>query len=323
MPTKEVDPLAELLLNTSSIFYQDRKPVVRELARCVDPSLPLLSFHNALGLDDSDGSDTYEDGGPKMSSKTTGLVASAAALGAIVLGIAAFFGHKYAMKKRAEARHSQHSGEDEGGIDRHSNTSSFGGLGPGAESPSRPPVMDRDRLNSDYYGAPSDYPVTERPFSNLLASMAPVSSSLNTSLPTAYRQSGSSQFAGSSPSALPTSRPAEPSGLNTVRSGSGSSVQSEMLGTRRRQSSMEIPIRPSWWKHASQWNDPSAPVHPDRDSEYIDPMPATGRVVTFDRPYTVSSSYSGTSLARTDGRRRSKGISNISSPYLQDNSLML
>lgn len=283
-----------------------------------------------------------------MSNKKTAIVASAAALGAIVLGVGGFFGSRYALRKRAEARHSQQTGmEDDDGNDAPTFDGTSDSVQPGYK-PLMVPPLQNNMQNSDLQPDPnqfsqrrqmpseiasmSDYPVTERHMTDDFYNHTPATT-LPPTMPLPEPPAGYS----SSPPPLPSSaafrttqgtrmpESVPESYLDTFRSGSGSSVQSDMLDTRRRQSSMDLNIRNSWWKHASQWNDPGVVDSgiPD-DVTVTEVQPNTGRVVTFERPYSGSSTYSTLRDFRNrSSRGKSRGPSKISAPYLQDNSLML
>lgn len=335
MPTNKVDHLAALLVNTSSVFYTQGKPITKQLSTCIDPSLPLLSLQNSLGLEASGAApaETGEAQGDKgkMSNKQTAFVASAAALGAIVLAIGAFFGSRYAMKKRAS------SGESLQGSRNSGSGSSFSSRRPYRNVPSYDDIsapMDRVSLprDSQYYGSQSDYPATERDMMrDSFDSRAPPTSLPDA--PSVYRRSMNSERTN------PLARngessyyPTERSFARTGPSGSGSSVQSEILGSQR--ASMEIPIRDTWWKHASQWNDPTGGGDPMRGySVMSDPVPESGRIVTLgSRPFSAStystlrtpaSSGYGNPFGPTTPFGNNNKPSKISAPYLQDNSLML
>lgn len=170
MPTKKVDYLAALLVNRSSELYQSDSPIIKQLAGCIDPSLPVLSLQNSLGLDPSDSNPTDDKGTAantsKMSNKTTAFVASAAALGAIVVAVGAFFGSRYAMKKRAEAAAGASQGSRSSGSGSSFSSRRQYRSGPDYGSAAAP--MDQSDYQSDYprdseyYGTQSEYPVTER-----------------------------------------------------------------------------------------------------------------------------------------------------------------
>lgn len=345
MPTKKVDHLAALIVNTSSVFYTEGKPIVKQLSGCVDGSLPLLSLQNSLGLEPESANDKGESGqdDEKLSNKQTALVASAAALGAIVLAVGAFFASKFAMSRRARSIRG-----DQDNTSRYSSGgSSFVSRGhhrpeyETAAAPFEPSYDDRPR-DSEYYGTQSEYPVTER--DSMRDTYGRASEAPTIPLPEppeAYRDSYASY------SGAPLARsnghssyyPTERSFINTARSGSGSSVQSDMLGGTRRQSSVDIPMRDTWWKHASQWNQPAEPTEDVRGvSVMSDPVPQSGRVVTFDRPFSASTLSSlqtaqgvggGFGSAGPFGNKHPFGRAShskpakISGPYLQDNSLML
>lgn len=349
MPTKKVDYLAALLVNSSSVFYTEGKPIVKQLSSCVDPSLPLLSLQNSLGLEPEteggDGAGAKDD--EKLSNKQTAFVASAAALGAIVLAVAAFFGSKYAMKKRAGSSRSDQDNSSLYSNDNSSFTSRSRGI-PGYETAAAP--MDEDQYddrarNSDYYGSQSEYPMTER--DSMRDTMRDTYGKASTRPPTmplpeppeAYRDSYNSY--GGAPLARANGQssfyPTERSFVDTARSGSGSSVQSEMLDGTRRQSSVDIPLRDTWWKHASQWHQPGDHAGNQRGQSVMsDPVPKSGRVVTFDRPFSASTMSSlqtaeggGFGSLGPFGNQHPFGNApynkpgKISGPYLQDNSLML
>lgn len=342
VPTKKVDHLAALLVNTSSKLYSSKQPVIKQLAGCIDPSLPLLSLQNSLGLDPTDEDPTAAHGtekAGKMSNKTTAFVASAAALGAIVVAVGAFFASRYAMKKRAEAAASTSQRT------RSSGSSSQRQYASGQNFDAAVTPMDHLDYSRDSYGAQSDYPVTERDsMRDTYASRTPTRARADP--PDEYRDSVYSDMSrpldrqGGS-SYYPTERSyGQTARSRSRRSASGSSVQSEILGTRP--TSGEIPIRDTWWKHASQWNDPNGPeAHHRGHSVMSDPVPKSGRIVTLDRPFSASS-YSTLRTADGAGGVGSFNQSNpfgygtpfghrvpstkprkISAPYLQDNSLML
>lgn len=343
MPTAKVNELSELITNSSSPFYTEGKPIIRQLSSCVDPSLPLLSLQNSLGLApdaDPDAANGENDEG-RMSNKKTAFVASAAALGAIILAVGAFFGSKYAMNRKAESAHSQRDDESYHSGSSRSFTSRSQEI-PGYDTAAAPmEQMGGLARDSEYYGSQSDYPVTERDDMRDTygrASTRPPTMPLPEP-PEAYRDSYDSALAAplvrnGQSSFYPTER----SFINTARSGSGSSVQSEVIGSGRRQSSVDIPIRDTWWKHASQWGHQAGEVDNTRiQSVMSDPVPKSGRVISFDRPFSASSM---STLRTADGGAAFGSMgpfgngnpfgnaphgkpAKISGPYLQDNSLML
>ena len=349
MPSKKVDFLAALMANTSSELYTSKKPITKQLSTCIDPSLPLLTLQNSLGIDPS-GSSTAEEpdeNAGKMSNKTTAFVASAAALGAIVLAVGAFFGSRYAIKKRKIAAEDSLHGSRYSGSDASFSSPPRHHDIPGFSSAAAPmdncllsaPMNENNNdypRDSEFYGTQSDYPVTERDSMRDTYASLPPTGPLPPP-PEAYRQSTNSEtIAPLARNGASSYYPTERSYRTTLRSGSGSSVQSEILGPR--QASMEIPIRDTWWKHASQWND--AGGHADAARGYSvmsDPAPKSGRIVTLERPFSASTystlrtadgggfnSANPFSQATPFGRRwPSTKPSKISAPYLQDNSLML
>lgn len=348
MPSKKVDFLAALMANTSSELYTSKKPITKQLSTCIDPSLPLLTLQNSLGIDPS-GSSTAEEpdeNAGKMSNKTTAFVASAAALGAIVLAVGAFFGSRYAIKKRKIAAEdslhgSRYSGSDSSfaSPSQHRNLPAFSSAAAAPmDNDLRAARMDEEDYarDSEYYGTQSDYPVTERDSMRDTYASLPPTGPLPAP-PEVHRQDRNCEtIAPLARNGASSYYPTERSFRTTVRSGSGSSVQSEILGMR--QASMDVPIRDTWWKHASQWNDAGPQDEGARGySVMSDPAPKSGRIVTLERPFSAST-YS--TLRTADGgsfnsanpfshttpfgqRLPSTKPSKISAPYLQDNSLML
>ena len=416
IPTLQVDPLAALIVNRSSVFYHSKRELTKQLAGSVDPVLPILSFY---GLTAEQEDATGGNGGAAaqetatLSNKKTALIASAAALGAIILGVGGFFASRYAMRKRKEFKHSQQGGsQGYGGDDDGENMQETArGIQPGFQPLVLPPnryrnppksaedpdpegqedALDRDSL--------SQYPVTERHQTEDFYNSAPAASFPNESSmpmpvpmsvpvpvpmpipaaalmatpsrgddgrqlfdtgplsppvpdsaypfphqrpslgPAQHPQSSAFYPMSSTPGA--NSPPVNQSYLDTVRSGSGSSVQSEMLHTRRRVSSMDIPIRNTWWKHQSQWENPTQgqgassgspplPALPPQ-SQPLQPLPSYLRE---SRPYSGSSTYSTlrnfngppgfpSSQPGTLKRGHRRTSTKISTPFLQDNSLML
>lgn len=154
--------------------------------------------------------------------------------------------------------------------------------------------------------------------------------------PSPGQQPQSSAFYPMSSTPGVSSPPVNQSYLDTVRSGSGSSVQSEMLHTRRRVSSMDIPIRNTWWKHQSQWENP-AQGQGSSGSPPLPSLPPPGPQPSHlreSRPYSGSSTYSTlrnfngppgfpSSQPGTLKRGHKRTSTKISTPFLQDNSLML
>ena len=301
-------------------------------AKSADASLPLLSF---WGSREEDSTQDNDGTGPAaqettLSSKKTAIIASAAALGAILLGVGAFFSTRLYMRRRAELRRSQQEQEQAvAGAEYMSEHS------PDFQSGFRPLSL-QSRPRSDPFDdfnqrdSVSQYPVTERHQTEDFYNTAPAATMAGAM---GLADNGRPLF--DSPPLPDTANPfphqrgvpeqqQDVSFIDARKSGSGSSVQSAMLHNRRRMSSMDFAPRDTWYKHSSQW-DPGHP--PPTQQAMIQPVqPAFANRPRESRPYSASSTYSAPhnfgGFASQPGTLR-KGKLSVSAPYLQDNSLML
>ena len=262
------------------------------------------------------------------------MVASAAALGAILLGVGGFFGSRYALRKHSEYRSQQ--SRSTGG-----DTSSMqeGPLGHVAALP----LSSYSPTGSS--GSRSRYPIDEIYPQSQGQDPESASHDIFPAVigPPGHGDDGRVLFDYRSPDlqgamtplharASPINNP-DQLNMNTVRSGSGSSVQSELL--RKRFSSVDFDNpHGDWWMRKSQWDgagptqmdfpippsqDPEMPLRPysaNADSVYsanVARNPDSGQWDNFARP----------SLPHIRRQSRVVHPNDISAPYLQDNSLML
>lgn len=314
-------------------------------AGAVDPSLAILSFWSgkseAQNGDSGVATPTTDTKPGQLTQKKTAMIASAAALGAIVLGVAGFFGSRWYLQKKArESRMAQNHLRKGSGNEEFSSFDAARNRGindeeqeyiadgqpfmQGLPTPVRPPMpftparSMAETIGSRYtqgdqngrmygYSPPSGGTALQNPYgrSNLGQATPP---------PVTGRSAPTGAFP----------LPRDSSYVNTMRSGSGSSVQSDVLQTRRRASSLDLadPGRNTWWRHESQWGPPETaqPAVPAASSL---PEPRySGRPPEY-RPYSTSSSRYSTMRRPTLQRGRDVRSDSISAPYLQDNSLML
>ena len=307
-------------------------------ANAVDSSLPILSFwsskNEAQNSEDGSAAPVGTEAEKTMTTKKTALIASSAALAAIVLGVAGFFGSRFYLRKKARDAHRRrgsvavnHRSEEFASADA---AVGFNPDDRAEELMTGHPTMQNayqgngqwpPSYNGAYAGTPGQAgpPMTGRSMAQTPKSAYPLPSGRRTP---GRGDDGRTLFEDASPEALATA--AIPNGsypdgyMNTMRSGSGSSVQSDVLQTRRRQSSLELadPGRSTWWRHESQWGPPeTAGARSTRGPETMDP-----------RPYSEASSNYSTvrkpTFTQGHGQARLRNES-ISMPYLQDNSLML
>lgn len=340
---------------------------MRSKAAAIDASLPILSFYSAGAEEDSLQQGTPKHAQPEgtntMSNKKTAIVASAAALGAIVLGVGGFFASKYALKKRDEARRDQarlaEVGEDFASSDAQryaqglrdaDDYDDYGSIPPSNPSLLPTSVHDVDAASAMYPHTVGTKQLDDDPYrytgrGDEFYNTAPTGTTQTT--PT-RGDDGRTLFDADSPplpvtaplampvpgnaiQALPRREDVHKSYLDTARSGSGSSVQSEVLHSGRRASSVDLadPGRATWWKHASQWGLGAAPT----TAGLANPAPTTAGLSVGDARQRhhyqrhlsdVSSAYSTLRpLQGHDRHKRAASGGAISNPYLQDNSLML
>jgi len=305
--------------------------------------LPLLAYYSYRGQqEDEDKPKSKEEeegaGTTQMSNKKTALVASAAALGAILLGVGGFFASRYALRKKKEARYSDQDNQN------NQQDPQGGARGLRGDSPSPEPMagvfnspVQSPRRSSVYsaYNPHERYPDEDENddfYNNQPA----------TSMPS-QGDDGRSLFDSPLDVGPGASAPYQsPPNLDTMKSASGSSVQSELL--RKRYSSVDFgqPHRQSddWWQRRSQWDNSAAPPmpqnrgptqpHPGPAPAYEPPdRPFSGASVSVYSAHTLR--HPGTGQWSTNyGRqsehyipRQSRNVhpSSISAPYLQDNSL--
>lgn len=303
----------------------------------MDASLPLLSFWGSReeeSTQDNAGNGAIASDAT-LSSKKTAIIASAAALGAILLGVGAFFSTRLYLRRKAELRRSQQ--EQETAVDG----ARYMREGPSDLQPGFRPLSLQSRPISDPFDdynqrdSLSQYPVTERHQTEDFYNQAPAATVAGAP---GLADNGRPLF--DSPPLPDTANPfphqrnlpqqQEQSFIDARRSGSGSSVQSAMLHNRRRMSSMDFAPRDTWWKRSSQFDPNALP----QQQAMIQPVrPLGAQAVRESRPYSASSTYStpqhfggfqsqpGT-LSRK-AKRHTAGKISVSAPYLQDNSLML
>lgn len=281
------------------------------------------------------------------------MVASAAALGAIVFGVGGFFGSRYALRKRAERRYSKESresGQGHGPDDQQGRAQGLRGPSPIFDDPY---VASPNAPGSDVhwptFAGSEEATSTRRPTSYDAAS------GFSGSSKDFYNQMPASTMAAIAPMQHPRESPSagfsqpsdhqrrispERSYLDTIRSGSGSSVQSEVL--RRRASSVDLMNAGdgAWWKRQSQWEGGSLPRESgSHHPPLLDPGQLSRRPAsfasgsfysagTFQNPGMfqqqpiVKSTGPAERLALPKGAR-TVHAREISAPYLQDNSVGL
>lgn len=336
----QVDPLAALLVNTSSTFYNTKASITKQLAQSVDPSLPLLSFWGSREAEPQVTEASAAPAEPEtLSSKKTAIIASAAALGAILLGVGGFFSSRLYLRHRAETRRSQQELEEAAVAGTHYDEAPSPDFGPAfrpmseAQMPVSDPFADYNQRDSM-----SQYPVTEGHQTEDVYNTASAATVAGAAL--GRPDNGRPLF--DSPPLPDTANPfphqrglsnqlGNASFVDARHSGSGSSVQSAMLHSRRRMSSMDFALRDKWVQRSSQWDQASgrgavgqAMIQP------VQPLAYFGKS-RDSRPYSASSTYSAPNFGVFDSRpgtlrnpkRHTSGKISVSRPFVQDNSLML
>ena len=302
--------------------------------------LPVLAYHSlgdtTAGSSADNGGSTDAQGTSQLSNKKTAMVASAAALGAILLGVGGFFGSRYALRKRSEYKSSQQS----------DSTTRAAGSSMQEGSQGVRPMNDLSNYSpTSTSESRSRYPGNEGyPY---IASAHPAGPNNAGEAPAAksetprngddermlfdYRSPPLTQA--STPPSVRASQVHYPdqSYLNTIRSASGSSVQSELLPKRFSSVDFENP-HGDWWMRKSQWDgvglpQPVPPVVQEHD-QLLRPYSANADSVYSTNVRRHSSDGRWDNSARPLAQhvqRQSRSINtrDISAPYLQDNSLML
>lgn len=330
------------MVDPESKFYNTKAEITKQLAKSVDASLPLLSFWGSREDQTQDNAGTAAPADETvMSSKKTAIIASAAALGAILLGVGGFFSTRLYLRRRAEARRSQQEAQEDAVAGANYVEAPSPDFGPGYG-----PMSAVERPMSNFFAGDiqrdsmSQYPVTERHQTEDFYNTAPAATVAGG---VARADDGRPLF--DSPPLPDTANPfphqrglpeaATQSFIDARRSGSGSSVQSAMLQNRRRMSSMDFAPRATWYQRSSQWDGPppAGQVLPSQQAmiQPVQPLAFTNKP-RESRPYSASSTYSTVrdfpGFASQPGtlrkpRRHTSGKVSVSGVVLQDNSLML